>query len=188
MDGIHPVDIEDTTLINVDHSSLLWIHRPDISLITAARCVDMDCDGLKKVLLTDLDGSFLGEPGVAFSQSEWQWNNRSRGLGDYRIPIEALVDSNDRYKNMTDVYTYTGIVRDEQLCSLENDWEAWHCTNMTMKLLVIESMDSDAETRRLSPIGIFSDNRKYIDLINGPASKYATNLRLITCILRDGST
>ena len=169
MDGIHPIDIQGTVLNNVDHSALVWIHRPDISLITSARCVDMDCDGLKKVILNDLDGSFLGMPGTVFSQSEWQWNNRSRGLGDYRIPIEALVDSNDRYKNLSDVYKYTGIVRNDN-CTLEKDWEAWHCTNMTMKLLVLESMDSDSQSRRLSPIGLFSDNRKYIDLINGPES------------------
>ena len=37
-----------------------------------------------------------------------------------------------------------------------------------MKVLMLESMDRDTETRRLSPIAVFSDDRKYIDLINGP--------------------
>jgi hypothetical protein len=34
-------------------------------------------------------------------------------------------------------------------------------------MLIIESMDPDTETRRLSPVAIMSDNG-YIDLINGP--------------------
>jgi hypothetical protein len=34
-------------------------------------------------------------------------------------------------------------------------------------MLIIESMDSDTETRRLSPVAVMSDNG-YIDLINGP--------------------
>jgi hypothetical protein len=34
-------------------------------------------------------------------------------------------------------------------------------------MLIIESMDSDTETRRLSPVAVMSDNG-FIDLINGP--------------------
>jgi hypothetical protein len=34
-------------------------------------------------------------------------------------------------------------------------------------MLIIESMDPDTETRRLSPVAVMSDNG-YIDLINGP--------------------
>ena len=34
-------------------------------------------------------------------------------------------------------------------------------------MLVIESIDSDTETRRLSPVTILSDNG-YLDIINGP--------------------
>ena len=156
-------------LNNVDHSSLIWIHRPDVTTINPARCVDMDCDGLKKVVLNDLDGSFLGQSGSVFSESEWQWvGDPARGLGDYRIPKEALADKNGHMKNIFDVYKYRGIVRDESLCEYVADWEAWHCNNMTMKILVIESMDSDTETRRLSPVAIFSDDYKYVDLMNGP--------------------
>ena len=51
MDGQHPIDMEGTVLNNVDKSSLIWMHRPDKSLIIPSRCGDMDCDGLKKVIL-----------------------------------------------------------------------------------------------------------------------------------------
>ena len=173
MDAQHPVELRNIIKKNVDESSLVWMHRPDKSLIVETRCVDMDCDGLKKVILNDLDGSFLGQSGSVFSQSEWQWNgDRSRGLGDWRIPAEALVDNAGKKKNISDVYTYPGIVRDPDLCALQLDWQAWRCFNTTMKLLSIESLDSDTETRRLSPVAIFSDNKKYVDLLNGPQSKH----------------
>jgi hypothetical protein len=35
----------------------------------------MDCDGLKKDLITDLDGTLLGLPGSVFSQAEYLWGN-----------------------------------------------------------------------------------------------------------------
>ena len=53
----------------------------------------MDCDGLKKVIITDEDGSYLGGPGSFISQSEFEWDGDSRrGLGDYRIPSVMLSD------------------------------------------------------------------------------------------------
>ena len=55
----------------------------------------MDCDGMKKVLLKDLDGSFLenGISGAVIPQSEFEWDgDRRRGLGDYRIPKVMLTD------------------------------------------------------------------------------------------------
>lgn len=57
----------------------------------------MDCDGMKKALLVDEDGSFVGglAPVSVFSQSEWEWNgDKRRGLGDYRIPKVMLTSMN----------------------------------------------------------------------------------------------
>ena len=134
-----------------------------------ARCVDMDCDGLKKIIVTDKDGSFLGSIGTASSQAEWEWNgDPKRGLGDYRIPKEALVDmATGNMKNMSSVYKYTGTIRDQAKCTLVSKWQAWFCTGLDMKQLIIESMDLDTETRRLSPVAVFSNDYEYVDLING---------------------
>lgn len=55
----------------------------------------MDCDGLKKALFKDLDGTFLGHVGSVIPQSEFEWNGDDRrGLGDYRIPKEMVTDEN----------------------------------------------------------------------------------------------
>jgi hypothetical protein len=35
--------------------------------------IDMDCDGLKKNLLIDTDGTLVGQPSSIFSQADYDW-------------------------------------------------------------------------------------------------------------------
>jgi hypothetical protein len=166
-DGQMPVVIKNTYFYDVSNNSKVYLHRPNINKINPSDCVDMDCDGMKKNLLTDVDGTFLGSPGSVISQSEYGWGEQARGLGDFRIPKEMLVDSNGQMLNPSSVYSYPGIVRDQNLCIYKDSWQAYECHGMEYKMMVIESMDKDTEDRRLSPVAILSDN-KYLDLINGP--------------------
>ncbi len=146
----------------------MWIPRPDERLINPSDCIDMDCDGKKKNLFTDTDGSFLGAPGSVISQSEFEWNvNGPRALGDFRIPKPMLAFPNGTAMSLKQLYTYPGIVRDERKCQYEPSWQAYRCFDLRYKMLVIESMDHDTEVRRLSPVAILSSSG-YLDLINGP--------------------
>ena len=64
-------------------------------------------------------------------------------------------------------YPNKGIFRgNSNECSFDEDWGAYFCEGITYKMLIIESMDNDTETRRLSPVAVATDS--YIDLINGP--------------------
>jgi hypothetical protein len=48
-------------------------------------------------------------------------------------------------------------------------WQAYKChNNLKYTQLVIENMDRDTETRRLSPVALISPNEKYVNLLNGP--------------------
>ena len=50
-------------------------------------------------------------------------------------------------------------------------WQAYSCKNLQHHMFVIESMDADTETRRLSPIALDGGNTgngDYTDLLNGP--------------------
>ena len=50
-------------------------------------------------------------------------------------------------------------------------WQAYSCKNLQHLMFVIESMDADTETRRLSPIALDGGNTgngDYTDLLNGP--------------------
>lgn len=96
--------------------------------------------------------------------------------------------------NISSVYPYRGINRNTS-CILQPSWGMYTCANNTnYRMLIIESMDSDTEKRRLSPIAIMS-NSGYIDLINGPAnhqvcSGYACQRRISTfmAIVESGQT
>lgn len=43
----------------------------------------MDCDGLKKALLTDTDGTIFGQTGSAFSQAEYLWGKNTKATMIY---------------------------------------------------------------------------------------------------------
>ena len=50
-------------------------------------------------------------------------------------------------------------------------WNAYRCQSLDHRMLVIESLDADTETRRLSPIALDGGNTghgPYTDLLNGP--------------------
>lgn len=44
-------------------------------------------------------------------------------------------------------------------------WQSYKCTGLDYRMLVIESLDADTETRRLSPVAVLGDG--FVDLING---------------------
>lgn len=65
----------------------------------------------------------------------------------------------------------------------ESSWQAYKCTNSSYAMLIVESLDEDTETRRLSPVAILGNG--YLDLINGPqdhgwCSGYTCRKRLST--------
>ncbi|CAG5104755.1 Oidioi.mRNA.OKI2018_I69.chr1.g1509.t1.cds [Oikopleura dioica] len=166
----------------------ILIEKPLEEWITSgesADCIDMDCDGGKKVLVRDLDGSLSeesNEPGVVFSQSEFAWGEPGRGVHDHRIPSSIGVPSESQ----------RGITRSSPNCSLVDD--SWKCTGVDSNygVLIFESMDKDSTDRRLSPIVIRSSSG-FVDMVNGPSNHrgshgYAAISRISTFffILRTG--
>uniref|UniRef100_A0A8C1B8X1 PKHD1 like 1, tandem duplicate 2 n=1 Tax=Cyprinus carpio carpio TaxID=630221 RepID=A0A8C1B8X1_CYPCA len=161
----HPISVERISKINSTEDSLAFIHRPDLSKVNPSDCVDMDCDAKKKTFLKDLDGSFLGAVGAVVPESEYEWDGDPRhGLGDYRIPKVMLTYLNGSRIPVNQIAPYKGVIRDT--CSYMSTWQSYKCFGLNYRMLVIESLDADTETRRLSPVAILGD--KYVDLINGP--------------------
>ncbi|XP_068094022.1 fibrocystin-L-like isoform X1 [Hyperolius riggenbachi] len=164
----HPIEVSRITIVDSSEDQKLFIHRPDVSKANPSDCVDMDCDAKKKSLLKDLDGSFLGQVGAVVPQSEYQWNgNPADGLGDYRIPKVMLTRLNGSRIPVSEVAPNKGIIRDSS-CVYMSSWEAYKCFGLNYEMLVIESLDSDTETRRLSPVAVLAKGDGYVDLINGP--------------------
>lgn len=166
-DGQHPIHSERVTMIDVDENNKIFYQRPNIGKINSADCVDMDCDAFKKVLFKDLDGTFLGHVGAVIPESEFEWNgDPRRGLGDYRIPKEMVTELDGTRIPYRTLAPHLGVIRNDN-CTYRSSWQAYVCMeDINHEMLIIESMDSDTETRRLSPVAILGDG--YIDLINGP--------------------
>ena len=166
----HPVELHNTELIDVDPESKFFNHNPNLGSINPSDCVDMDCDGLKKILIRDLDGSFIGSQNglntlTSNSALEWDGNPR-RGLGDYRIPRTMLAEPDGGMIDPDQLYPNKGIYRGNNECTFNSNWNSYHCTGIDHLMMVVESLDADTEVRRLSPIGIGAAG--YIDLVNGP--------------------
>ena len=166
----HPLWLNGVSFLSGSNSSKVYIHNPQLSSVNPSDCVDMDCDGLKKILIRDTDGSFLGHQGMStvISKSEYEWDgDRRHGLGDYRIPLAMLARSDGSKIDPDTLYPSKGIYRGTNgECQWISDWNGYLCPRIDYMMLVIESLDADTEVRRLSPIGIGASG--YIDLINGP--------------------
>ncbi|XP_007188845.2 fibrocystin-L isoform X1 [Balaenoptera acutorostrata] len=162
----HPIHVKDIQLVDTTEQSKIFIHRPDISKVNPSDCVDMVCDAKRKSFLRDMDGSFLGNSGSVIPEAEYEWNGNSQfGIGDYRIPNVMLTFPNGSRIPVTEKAPYKGIIRDST-CKYIPEWQSYRCSGMEYAMMVIESLDSDTETRRLSPVAIVSNG--YVDLINGP--------------------
>ncbi|XP_035665204.1 fibrocystin-L-like [Branchiostoma floridae] len=185
-DGTHPVSTEALHFDNVPVDNRVFIDRPSVRAINPSDCVDMPCDGKLQLAIDDKDDTLLelGAPGAVIGQSDWEWDGDARyGRGDYRIPSTMLSDLSGNKIDPSDLAPNgPGIVRNNQ-CTKDDDMQAYLCTGINYKMLTIESMDADTETRRLSPIGILSNG--YIDLVNGPqdhgwCSGYTCSKRIST--------
>uniref|UniRef100_A0A667XGZ1 PKHD1 like 1, tandem duplicate 2 n=1 Tax=Myripristis murdjan TaxID=586833 RepID=A0A667XGZ1_9TELE len=161
----HPVHVARLTSVDSTDGAKVFIHRPDVSKANPADCVDMDCDAKKKSLLKDLDGSFLGAVGAVVPQSEFEWGgDPRRGLGDYRIPKVMLTFPNGSRIPVDQIAPHKGVIREN--CTYVFPWQSYRCFGLNYRMLVIESLDSDTETRRLSPVAVLGQG--FVDLINGP--------------------
>uniref|UniRef100_W5KUJ5 PKHD1 like 1, tandem duplicate 2 n=1 Tax=Astyanax mexicanus TaxID=7994 RepID=W5KUJ5_ASTMX len=162
----HPIYVQRITKSDCTENAQAFIHRPNVGKVNPSDCVDMDCDGKKKSLLVDLDGTLLGSVGAVVPQSEYEWNGDPRhGVGDYRIPKVMLTALNGSRIPVSQIAPNKGVIRDSS-CTYMSSWQAYKCFSMNYRMLVIESLDSDSETRRLSPVAVLGSG--YIDLLNGP--------------------
>uniref|UniRef100_A0A3Q3X6F5 Uncharacterized protein n=1 Tax=Mola mola TaxID=94237 RepID=A0A3Q3X6F5_MOLML len=157
----HPVQVSDITMASSTEEAKVFVHRPDVKA-NPSDCVDMDCDAKKKTMLKDLDGSFLGSVGAVIPQSEFEWDGDDRrGLGDYRIPKVALTHPNGSRIPVEQIAPNKVIRKN---CTYMSSWQCYKCFELNYRMLVIESLDADTETRRLSPVAIFQED--FVDLIN----------------------
>ncbi|XP_071828580.1 fibrocystin-L-like isoform X3 [Apostichopus japonicus] len=166
-DASHPIEVDSLRFVDVPEENYLFLPRPSLGLVNPSDCVDMDCDGMKKAMIRDLDGSMLGEAGTVIPDSAFEWDgDPRRGLGDYRIPRTMLTNPDGSRIPADQLAPNKGIYRGSGDCVWMSSWQAYKCNNLDHRMMIVESMDADTETRRVSPVALLSDG--YVDLINGP--------------------
>ncbi|XP_068236296.1 fibrocystin-L-like [Palaemon carinicauda] len=173
-DAIHPVFVSAITFVNSSTDNYIFMNKPNLGKVNPSDCVDMSCDGHKKVVIQDMDGSVLGTVNAtAIAMAEYEWDgDRSHGVGDYRIPVPLRMRTDGSAITAAEKYPNKGIFRDNT-CTMESSWRAWKCRDIAHRMMVIESMDPDTEIRRLSPIGLIGNpgSNGYVDLLNGPMDR-----------------
>ncbi|KAK3716577.1 hypothetical protein RRG08_039372 [Elysia crispata] len=184
-DANHPTYITNCRWENVEPDSKVFFHKESVGKINSADCVDMACDAKKKVMLVDEDGTFLNHAGFVLPESAYEWDgDRRYGLGDYRIPTVMLTTPTGQKIDVNSYAPNKGIYKVDN-CTWNSNWRGYDCKDFyDWRMLTIESMDSDTETRRISPVAVYSPEG-YVDLINGPqdhgwCSGYTCRKRLST--------
>ncbi|XP_074659740.1 fibrocystin-L-like [Tubulanus polymorphus] len=166
-DMLFPIETRRLTMKEVMPGHEIFMHNPSLSKVNPSDCVDMMCDGKKRALVTDHDGSFIGSrhPGTVLPVTEFQWDDNPRyGTGNYRIPLAAYMSPEGKRLDINDLFPKKGVYRES--CEMNHVWNAYNCTDNSYKIVTMSSMDSDTELRRISPVSISGD--QYIDLVNGP--------------------
>ena len=177
-DWTTPHDFTSVTWVDVATNSKVYFHPPNPSWINEEDCVDMDCDGPKHILLSDIDGTFLG--GNAHSSIFSEAEHYSPNAVGAVVPMGLRATLNEQGQTMlldeADFAVARGIMRPSG-CAFVHQWNAWQCDNdFRYRFLIVESMDPDTETRRLSPVALLSGspetgNNGYLDLLNGPMDR-----------------
>ncbi|KAJ3227695.1 Fibrocystin-L [Clydaea vesicula] len=164
MDASKPHYIKNTKLINVSEKAKVYFYEPNPSWITPSLCVSMDCDGPKHSLLIDTDGSFFERTtrSTAVAAAELRFNPE-------RIPAVMRTTMIGTVVDLEEFASNYGIYRNNSKCQFHGTY--YLCEDTIYEMLVIESLDSDSQSRTISPVGILAedaDQGNFIDLLNGP--------------------
>ena len=125
-------------------------------------------------MLNDVDGSLLGGSGGAsviaraeYFSHENNWASKWHSRNPKSLPNQMLVNPNDKTTPLKteEVVSQYGIVRTG--CELNTEWNAHSCpssSGLGHRMLVVESLDGDHETRSIVPLTLAHD--KTVDVMN----------------------
>ena len=167
-----PLNVTDVKFIDTPVDNRIYVDEPLLGKVNPSDCTDMDCDGFKKLIIYDNDGSFNedGKAGTIIPDSAFEWEgNPMRGLGYYRVPKPMITTPDGQKIEYADKMPNVGLYRDDT-CMWNDVWRAYTCNDIDHRLMIIESMDRDTKIRRLGPIAMLANPgaNGWIDLVNGP--------------------
>ena len=156
-DSCHTHVVSNLNYQDTDVDSHYYFHRPDPTWNNPRDCGNMDCSGLHHCLIVEQasDGSTIAsifpshfqQPITEVADEIWWWQS-------------VAVDNGP---------ATPGIYRPDSDCVEYPSWEGMRCASYKYSQLAILSLDDDAETRRISPVGVTIEG--YTDLMNEQQDK-----------------
>ena len=129
---------EGISFVGTSDNNNLFLYEPEVGWINPSDCVDMDCDGPKKAMIVDVDGSFSG----------------IRGLGNFRIPAVMVTDINGDAIDIDSWAPNKGVKGTHTGACVHDVFKHYYKCDDTVQYaqVLYESMDVDTETRRQAPL------------------------------------
>ncbi|TNV88229.1 hypothetical protein FGO68_gene13028 [Halteria grandinella] len=154
-DLIHPSKFTNTKFINVHEDTLAYLDAPDPGWANPDKCGSFSCTGRDNILIEFEKTQFSGTLSPIKTDANFQ-----------------LVSA----AQFTNAARFTS-------CTLQATWNAYHCKNDNLAMVIWESMDEDKMKRQVVPITVKSMNLTSINVINSFADHiwdglYASHLRL----------
>ena len=95
-DAVPPIFFQNTNIDATSRANLAYLPPPQREWIVPTRCVAMDCDGPKHVLIHDLDGTLTGNGGDSSILARAEFMHETRDDASeytwYNIPTKMLYD------------------------------------------------------------------------------------------------
>ena len=95
-DAVPPIFFDEITIDETSQARLAYLPPPKRDWIAPTKCVVMDCDGPKHVLIHDLDGTLMGQGADASILARAEFMHQTRADSSkytwYNIPTKMLYD------------------------------------------------------------------------------------------------
>uniref|UniRef100_A0A8C0G053 PKHD1 ciliary IPT domain containing fibrocystin/polyductin n=1 Tax=Chelonoidis abingdonii TaxID=106734 RepID=A0A8C0G053_CHEAB len=131
---MYPITAEMTKMTHVHEQNKFYFHTLETRYGSKDfEYLEMRCEGSRKALFKDLDGSALGlQPPVSvFPKSKSEW---------------------------TEFCSHAGIYREDTKCIYKPSTQGYFCKDTDHALVILESLDTEADGRRSSPMVSVTDN------------------------------
>jgi hypothetical protein len=176
-DGHHPHYFGNVQKSKVMPLNLLKLYGNDRATLAGGRkwleCFDMDCDGPKHVHLHDTDGSLFDQGGGTIAMGKIEHiSPEARGANP---PFSMFVDM-DGNVNEESAVMPNGYGLTREGCGATPLGDGYICPGGSARrrhLMILESLDADTASRRISPVAVLSDG--YCDLLRGASFRGYTS-------------
>ena len=174
-----PIFTRKISKINVDENHLTKFQKPYDFMVNEEKCIDLDCNGYTTMLVSDYDGSLVGDssgPGALLPNPEYIWGVKQKNQKlnyDRVINVAKLDGKGNEIEDLSSFMPNKGRPKKENSCQLKSKMNAHVCNQNSYhyNYVTLSNHDFDTTVRRLAPLSVISNRgpNGTIDIYNSPA-------------------